>query len=453
MTVALVALGSNLGDRQENLRRAVEQLAATSGIRVLAESRLLVTRPVGGPAGQGDFLNGAVLLESSLAPLDLLTALQNIETTLRRERREHWGPRTLDLDLLLYGEQVIDTPQLTVPHPRMAERRFVLEPAAEIAPQLLHPTSGQTVGQLFEQLLALPDSSPNPPMSNSSARPTVVTAGAEIRRQVRDWQAAGEKVGLVPTMGALHAGHLSLVASSVAECRHTVVTIFVNPTQFGPHEDFQRYPRQLDRDLDLLAGTGAELVFAPPTEAIYPPDFATYVDVERVAQLWEGAIRSGHFRGVATVVLKLFNLAPADVAYFGQKDFQQTVVVRRMVADLNLPIAIRVCPIVREPDGLALSSRNAYLSTDDRRRALVLSQCLQRAAESVAAGERDAARVAFAMRQMIAATEGVRLDYAAVVDPETLNEVASVEPGVVAIVAAKIGSTRLIDNEILLRQR
>ncbi len=409
---------------------------------------------MGGPPGQGPFLNGAVLLETSLEADELLSLLLAIEDSLGRVRREHLGPRTVDLDLLLFGDEVINTSRLTVPHPRMAERRFVLEPAAELAPQMLHPVSGRTVAQLYEQLLAAVSASESasPNMPANGARPIVLTAGDDVRRQIRAWQATGETVGLVPTMGALHAGHLSLMARSVAECRHTVVTIFVNPTQFGPTEDFQRYPRQLDRDLELLAASGAEVVFAPTTDAMYPAGFATYVEVERVTRPWEGAIRPGHFRGVATVVLKLFNLAPANAAYFGQKDFQQSVVVRRMVADLNLPIDIRVCPIIREPDGLALSSRNAYLSADDRRRALVLSQSLRKAAELAGGGERDAAKIAGFMRQLIGATDGVQLDYAAVVDPDTLDEVAAVAPGVVAIVAAKVGSTRLIDNEILLPQ-
>ncbi len=270
-----------------------------------------------------------------------------------------------------------------------------------------------------------------------------------MRRQVRAWQAAGERVGLVPTMGALHAGHLSLVTRSAAECQHTVVTIFVNPAQFGPTEDFGRYPRDLDRDVGLLAGTGTDLVFAPTTESMYPPNHATYVDVERVTRLWDGASRPGHFRGVATIVLKLFQLAPADLAYFGQKDYQQTVVIRRMVADLNLPIEIRVAPIVREPDGLALSSRNAYLSPDDRRRALALSRSMRLATELVRGGERDARQVAEAMRRIIAEMKGVSLDYAAVVDPETLEELNQLTGPAVALVAARVGSTRLIDNEIL----
>jgi pantoate--beta-alanine ligase len=286
-------------------------------------------------------------------------------------------------------------------------------------------------------------------MSTSPSSPRVLVHGAEVRRQVRAWQAAGETVGLVPTMGALHAGHLSLVKRSVRECQRTVVSIFVNPTQFGPNEDFNRYPRQFERDVALLAG-GTDLVFAPTTAEMYPPGYATYVDVEQLTSRWEGAIRPGHFRGVATVVLKLFQLAPANIAYFGQKDFQQSVVIRRMTTDLNLPIELHVCPIVREPDGLALSSRNVYLSPEERASGLVLSRSLCRAVELVAGGERNARAIAKAMQDMIATTPGVRLDYAAIVDPATLEETDRIAPGVVALVAAKVGPVRLIDNEILL---
>jgi pantoate--beta-alanine ligase len=279
--------------------------------------------------------------------------------------------------------------------------------------------------------------------------PTVITRGDELRRQVLAWRAAGESVGLVPTMGALHAGHLSLVARSVEECRRTVVTIFVNPTQFGPDEDFARYPRPLDRDLDLLAAANADLVFVPAADEMYRTGHATFVDVEGISERWEGAIRPGHFRGVATIVLKLFNLAPADRAYLGQKDYQQTVVIRRMVADLNSPIEVRVLPTVREPDGLALSSRNAYLSADERSRALALSRSLRRAAELAAAGQRDAKLIAAEMRRIVESTPGLNLDYATLVDPDNLEEVGRVAGPVVALVAARIGRTRLIDNEVI----
>lgn len=284
---------------------------------------------------------------------------------------------------------------------------------------------------------------------DSNPLPEVVSDLRSMPDAVRYWQERGETVGLVPTMGALHAGHLSLVERSVRECARTVLTIFVNPTQFGPGEDYQRYPRQLEQDLEKLRGAGVDIVFAPETKSIYPPGFATYVEIDQLGQKWEGASRPGHFRGVATIVLKLFQLAPADVAYFGQKDYQQSLIIRRMVSDLNLPIQIRVLPIVREPDGLAMSSRNAYLTPDQRQRALVLSQSLKLATGFVRDGERNARIIADRMRERIASTEGVVLDYAAIVDPESLAELSEIHGPAVALVAARVGTTRLIDNEIL----
>ncbi len=283
-----------------------------------------------------------------------------------------------------------------------------------------------------------------------AARPKVVTANDALRIVMQSVHAERKKIGLVPTMGALHEGHLSLVRRSVSECEVTVVTIFVNPTQFGPHEDFTRYPRTLDRDLDLLASVGADLVFAPPVEDVYPEGFSTYVDPPAVSKPLEGECRPGHFRGVATIVLKLFNLTTATIAYFGQKDYQQSLVIRHMVRDLDVPIQIRVCPIVREPDGLAMSSRNRYLEPDERRRALGLSQALEQAAFMFRNGQRDATTLLNAMRQQLA-TEGVtKIDYVALADPDTLAPVEDVvSPGTVALIAAHVGQTRLIDNQIL----
>ncbi len=209
------------------------------------------------------------------------------------------------------------------------------------------------------------------------ALPRTLASAQEVQQYVRAQQLAGKRVGLVPTMGALHAGHLSLVERCRRECDIVVVSIFVNPKQFGPKEDFKKYPRTLEADLALLAPLAVELVFTPTTEEIFPPGFSTSVDVRGVTRQWEGAVRPGHFRGVATVVLKLFQIVPADRAYFGRKDYQQLLTIERMVTDLNLPIQIVPCPLVRDPDGLAMSSRNAFLSADERRRALVLSGSLR----------------------------------------------------------------------------
>jgi pantoate--beta-alanine ligase len=286
--------------------------------------------------------------------------------------------------------------------------------------------------------------------TTSTARsPHLAATAAETYELVRAQQQAGRCVGLVPTMGALHAGHLSLIQRCRQECDFTVVSIFVNPKQFGQQEDFSNYPRPLEADLQKLAACGVDLVFAPAAEEMYPPGFATQVEVQGLTDAWEGAIRPTHFRGVTTVVLKLFQIAPADRAYFGQKDYQQSVVVRRMATDLNLPTEIVVCPTVRELDGVAMSSRNQYLSAEDRRRATVLSKSLRIAREMFIAGERDAAKIQATLKRTIAAEAGVQIDYATVVDPGTLRELSHLENAAVALVAARVGSTRLIDNEIL----
>jgi len=233
------------------------------------------------------------------------------------------------------------------------------------------------------------------------------------------------------------------------ECDFTVATIFVNPAQFGPHDDFQRYPRTLDSDLAALASVGVDLVFAPEVLEVYRPEHATYIEMRGPAEPLEGRFRPGHFRGVATVVLKLFNLIQPDRAYFGQKDYQQSLVIRRMVVDLDLPIEIRVCPIVREPDGLAMSSRNAYLTAHEHAQALVLHRSLRRAAEMVAAGERDAKTVLAEIHELFAEVPEVRLQYFVLTDPETLEEVERVDRKTLAAVAAVVGTTRLIDNLVI----
>ena len=286
-------------------------------------------------------------------------------------------------------------------------------------------------------------------MTFTTSRPRLVTTLAELREAIAVARRQDKKIGLVPTMGALHEGHLSLVRASQAECGFTVVTISVTPSQFGPAEDYRRYPRTLDADLEALAGLGTELVFAPGDEDVYPAGYSTWIDVGGVARPLEGEHRPTHFRGVATIVLKLFQMVGADVAYFGQKDYQQALVVRRMVEDLNVPIAIRVCPTVREADGLAMSSRNAYLSPAEREQAVVLSSSLGLAQELVARGERDASVIATKMRDLILSAHPARIDYVAVVDPETLEPVTEIRGRVLAALAVGIGRTRLIDNCLL----
>ena len=277
----------------------------------------------------------------------------------------------------------------------------------------------------------------------------LITSIPEMQGFSRQTQAAGRSLGLVPTMGALHEGHLSLARQARSQCDVVVVSIFVNPIQFGTGEDIARYPRDLDRDLHLLRRLKVEAVFAPEPQEMYPQGFETNVVPGETAALLEGASRPGHFRGVATVVLKLLNIVRPTVAYFGQKDFQQAHVIRRTVEDLNLDTRLVICPIVREPDKLAMSSRNSYLDTEDRKAATVLFRSLHRAEELAQGGETRAERLLDEMRLVIAAEPRVRLDYVAVVDPVTLKPVDRIQTGCVALVAARVGPARLIDNLIL----
>lgn len=272
---------------------------------------------------------------------------------------------------------------------------------------------------------------------------------AATREAVAAARGRGLTVGLVPTMGALHAGHASLLRAARAETGFVVASIFVNPAQFGPHEDFTRYPRPLEHDLGVCAAEGVDLVFMPDVAVIYPAGFRTYVEVHEWQDVLEGTSRPGHFRGVATVVLKLLEIVQPDIAYFGQKDAQQARIIQQMVRDLDVPVQIRVCPIVREPDGLALSSRNQYLDPDQRRHATVLYHVLEDARQQVTQGERNAAKLMQAMTARIAATPGARLDYAVIVDADTLTLVDRLEGQGLVALAVYFGTTRLIDNVII----
>ncbi len=270
---------------------------------------------------------------------------------------------------------------------------------------------------------------------------------------LRAWLAArrgpGRRIGLVPTMGALHPGHLSLVDAARRRCDVVVMTLFVNPLQFGPNEDFTRYPRDLARDHGLAAGRGVDLLFAPTVDAMYPPGAEIRVMPGDTASRWEGEVRPGHFAGVLTIVSKLFHLVQPDIAVFGQKDIQQATLIRRMIQDLDFPIEMIIAPTVREADGLALSSRNAYLSADQRVDAAVLSGGLRAAAKAFAAGERDSEQLLARVRHEMARAPAVRADYIALVDADHLAPVARAEPGSIIVLAARVGSTRLLDNHIL----
>jgi pantoate--beta-alanine ligase len=279
--------------------------------------------------------------------------------------------------------------------------------------------------------------------------PSVVKTVEQLRSAVADARRAGQSIGLVPTMGAMHEGHASLLRLARADGGFVVATIFVNPTQFGPGEDFTRYPRPMKQDLEVCAAAGVDLVFMPEAATVYPEGFRTFVEVQGLQDVLCGTSRPGHFRGVCTVVLKLFNLVQADRAYFGQKDAQQVRIIQQMVRDLDVPVRIVVGPTVREADGLALSSRNRYLEPGQRREATVLYRALCEAQAALERGEHDPAVLQKMLAERITATPGAVLDYAAVVDADTLKAPTHVQGPTLLAVAVKIGGTRLIDNVLV----
>jgi len=273
-----------------------------------------------------------------------------------------------------------------------------------------------------------------------------------MKQVARQTRAEGRSAGLVPTMGALHAGHMSLVRAALAECRPVIASIFVNPAQFGPSEDFQKYPRTLEADTKKLEDAGVDYLFAPDASEIYPPGFCTWVNVERLSERLDGRVRKGHFRGVATVVLKLLEIVQPQKAFFGRKDAQQARIIRQMARDLRLDSEIVVCPIVREPDGLAMSSRNAYLNPAERRAATILFRALDGARASISRGERDALRLTAAMREALRTEPLAEPEYVELVDAETLEPVTRLRGVCLALLAARIGAVRLIDN-LLIEER
>jgi len=277
----------------------------------------------------------------------------------------------------------------------------------------------------------------------------VLKSVSEVRAWRRRVRADDASVGLAPTMGALHQGHLSLIRRAVADCDVTAVSLFVNPTQFGRGEDLESYPQDLERDVELASREGVDVLFAPPTANMYAEGYATWVEVERLTTGLCGRFRAGHFRGVTTIVLKLLNVVQPDRAYFGEKDYQQLAVIRRMVQDLDLECEIVGMPTIREPDGLAMSSRNAYLSPEQRRAALVLPRSLTKARQLIESGERSAGKVLRAVKSRFAAEPLASLQYAEIVDPDTLEPVERCDRDVVIAAACLVGDTRLIDNQMV----
>jgi len=270
----------------------------------------------------------------------------------------------------------------------------------------------------------------------------------ELRQCVQQKRKQNVRIGLVPTMGALHAGHGSLIKAAVKECDYVIVTIFVNPTQFGPGEDFEKYPRTLQSDAAFCQQLGADIIFAPSAEEMYPVEQLTWVNVEKLTSGLCGVSRPGHFRGVTTVCTKLFNIARADIAYFGQKDAQQAIVIQRMVRDLNMTLEICVCPIIREEDGLAMSSRNKYLSPDERKRAICLHEALSYCRTQITGGQTRTELLIEGMKQILLSNQG-EIDYVSIVDPQTLDPLEKIETQALVLLAVYIGKTRLIDNLLI----
>lgn len=426
-TTVYLGLGGNLGDARAAIATALERLDRVPGVRVVRTSRLRETEPVGGPP-QPRYWNGVAELDVALPPHALLAILQQLEREAGRDPaapRNH--PRPLDLDLLLWGEQRIDTRELQVPHPRMHARSFVLEPLAELGVQL------------------------PPDAARAPAHPELLHAPPEFAARCSAWLEGGCRIGLVPTMGALHAGHATLLRRARALCDRVAMSVFVNPLQFGPSEDFARYPRTLEQDTALAAQEGVDVVFAPDVSGMYGDGFCSRVAVGPLAGELEGRARPDHFGGVATVVAKLFTLARPHLAFFGQKDAQQVAILRRLVHDLGFPLALVECPTVREPDGLAMSSRNRFLTVEDRAAAPVLFAALQRIRRAFLQGERDPRQLLAQGEAVLAAEPRARVDY---LELRREGDLAMLPAGPVdagrALVAAWFGpperTVRLIDN-------
>jgi pantoate--beta-alanine ligase len=284
---------------------------------------------------------------------------------------------------------------------------------------------------------------------NKNNMTSVINTISEVRGLVRQARAEGKRIGLVPTMGALHAGHISLVEAAKKQTDFVVVSIFVNPTQFGPNEDFAKYPRTLDADVEMCQKAGADVVFSPSADEMYPSPQQTWVDVEKLTDCLCGASRPGHFRGVTTVCTKLFNIVLPDVAFFGQKDAQQGIIIKRMVADLNMPLDIVICPIIREANGLAMSSRNKYLSEQQKHDAAAIYAGLRKAEQMIKSGQRDPAIIIAAIQEILKKGGSITTEYIHIVDAATLADLQVIKGQALIAIAAKVGSTRLIDNILI----
>lgn len=380
--------------------------------------------------------------ESAHQHMDLLQRLGYRPVAVVKKRRASFSLRVADIDVQVCLDEVAELGrfaevEVIAPQERASQATTVL---TQVAQQL--DLRDVELRSYLSLLLAAR-------ATRTHTDPVVAGTAQELKQHLAEARRQHLSIGFVPTMGALHEGHASLIRAARARNDFVVVSIFVNPTQFGPHEDLSRYPRPLADDVRLCASCGTDLVYHPTPETIYPPGYRTFVEVTGLQDVLEGASRPGHFRGVATVVLKLFHQIQPDRAYFGQKDAQQVRIIQQMVRDLDVPVEVVVCPIVRDREGLALSSRNRYLDPNQRVQSVALSAALTQASERYRAGERDPAVLQRLLRERIAGTPGAQLDYAAIVDADTLQPARSLVPGVLLALAVKFGDTRLIDNLVL----
>lgn len=447
-TRAFVALGSNEGDPRAQLAGALAALDR-DGCRVAACSRFTWSEYEGAPEGvhAERVLNAVAEVRTTLGVEAFHERLHEVEHAAGR-RRVGGTARILDLDLLTFGDVVRADAQLTLPHPGCLERAFVLAPWEEIAPLYVVPETGATVVEHIAARLDQPtgfgylEVADLPAYADRGAACEVLSDGAALAA----WRARQSgRVGVVMTMGALHAGHASLVQRAAAECDAVVATVYVNPTQFAPGEDLERYPRTFEADCALLRRHGADAVYAPTTEELYPEGVAADVEPGSAAQGYEGAARPTHFAGVATIVARLWERTGADVSYFGQKDAQQLAVLKQVRDQLGVPVEIVGCPIVRERSGLALSSRNRFLDEAATKSARWLSNCLTVMSWAAAFGggaPQDGARTA----REILAEQGFEVDYVDVVDADTMQPVHELTGPALAIAAARLGDVRLLDN-------
>lgn len=464
--VVTIALGANLGDPLASLAAGLEALSRLPYVRRLTASSRVVSEPVGPP--QPPYVNQLARLETdAVEPEAVLADLLQIERDQGRQRspESRWAARVIDLDLLTFDDRALDLPGLQLPHPRIRDRSFVLAPLAE-----LDPAGRDAGGMRWADRLALLAADPGRwswtrplPACDALALDAWRACGAgaglpaphhcddlaRVRELTGGWRRAGLTIGFVPTMGSLHEGHLSLMRVARARCDRVVASIFVNPLQFGPNEDLDSYPRDLEGDLAACARAGVDLVFTTSPEAMYPEGFSTRVIEEQLGNTLCGAARPGHFAGVTTVVTKLLTRVAPDVAIFGRKDAQQAAVIARMARDLDLPVEITTAPIVREPDGLALSSRNRYLDPTQRQLALGLVAAVRAVEAAFEAGEQGIAALTTTARAAIGEDPQVRIDYLEFVDPASFQPTAQADPGTLLALAVFVGDTRLIDNHTL----